>query len=272
MTAPMSRSSGLRPRKRFGQHFLVDPNIVRKILDLAAVQPQETVLEIGPGRGVLTRPLCRAAKEVVAVEIDRDLGRHLTQELADCANLRLHVGDALAFDYATLPAGTAIVANLPYNISTPLLFTFLTHRAQIDRMVLMVQSEVARRLVAKPGTKDYGVLSVLVQAWCEASLAFRVSRRCFVPPPEVESAVVWLRPVPAPAVGDPGHFARVVKAAFAHRRKTLGNSLRDEGYDADRLTAALRRAGLDQGRRAETLALREFAALSDALAFADSGL
>ena len=251
------------PRKRLGQHFLIDPNIVRKIVALARLHPEETVLEIGPGRGILTRALCAAAGSVLAIEVDRGLYAYLTETLADCGNLDLRLGEALAFDYDELPPGTVVVANLPYYISTPLLVTLLEARTRLDRMVVMLQTEVARRLVAEPGSHDYGSLSVLVQAAAEVSFAFRVSPACFRPRPEVGSAVVSLvmRPRGAGGVADEAVFGRVVRAAFAHRRKTLANSLRDEGWPPDLVAAALARSGIAPSRRAETLSETEHAEL-----------
>ncbi|MBM4124735.1 MAG: ribosomal RNA small subunit methyltransferase A [Nitrospira sp.] len=257
-----------RPLKRLGQHFLVDPNIVRKIVAVAKIRPDETVLEIGPGRGSLTRSLCAAAKTVIAVEVDQQLVAYLEETFGDCRNLDLRAGDALKFSYESLPEGTVVVANLPYNVSTPLLFKLLDARERIDRMVLMLQTEVARRLVARPATADYGVLSVLTQRAAEVALAFQVSPSCFRPKPEVGSAVVSLvtRTPPSGGVADEGRFVRIVRAAFAHRRKTLANSLRDEGLPSDRVALALAEAGIEPGRRAETLTLTEFASLAKAWA------
>ncbi|HET8579417.1 MAG TPA: 16S rRNA (adenine(1518)-N(6)/adenine(1519)-N(6))-dimethyltransferase RsmA [Nitrospiraceae bacterium] len=255
------------PRKRLGQHFLIDPNITRKIVALAAIRPEETVLEIGPGRGVLTRQLCAAAQRVIALELDPKLGAYLAETLADCRNLDLRLGDALGFSYGTLPQGTVVVANLPYYVSTPLLFTLLEARQRIDRMVLMLQTEVARRLVAKPATSDYGILSVLVQYAAETSFAFQVSASCFRPSPEVGSAVVNLairRQSPV-QVKDEALFAEVVRAAFAHRRKTLSNSLRDEGLSSEQIAQALVHVKIGPSRRAETLTLEEFVSLANAL-------
>lgn len=256
-----------RPRKRLGQHFLIDPNIVRKIVALAEIRPHETVLEIGPGRGILTRPLCAAARRVIAIEKDPGLGDYLAGVVADCGNLDLRVADALEFPFESLPERSVVVANLPYYISTPLLFKLLDARERIDRMVLMLQTEVARRLVARPGGRDYGVLSVLAQYSAAPSLAFQVPPSCFRPRPEVGSAVVRLI-VPkerSPRVMDEALFVRTVRAAFAHRRKTLLNSLRDEGLAPEMVAPALARVGIAPSRRAETLALEEFAALADAL-------
>lgn len=261
MTAPPPR-----PLKRLGQHFLIDPNIVRKIVALAELRPEETVLEIGPGRGALTRALCAAAKAVIAVELDQKLVAYLQETLGDCRNLDLRAGDALKFSYDALPDRTVVVANLPYNVSTPVLFRLLAVRERIDRMVLMLQTEVARRLVAQPATADYGILSVLTQQAAEVSLAFQVSSSCFRPRPEVGSAVVSLvmRPHSYGGGADEAQFVRIVRAAFAHRRKTLSNSLRDEGLSPDRVALALTQAGIEPGRRAETLTLEEFTSLANA--------
>lgn len=260
-----------RPNKRLGQHFLVDPNIVRKIVAAAELRPVETVLEIGPGRGILTRALCAVARSVLAVEVDLRLAAGLEESLADCRNLDLRRGDALEFPYETLPPGTVVVANLPYSLSTPLLFRLLEAKDRIDRMILMLQTEVARRLVAKPGSGQYGILSVLVPYAARVSLAFQVSNHCFRPRPEVDSTVVRLvmHRRPPVRVADETRFVRTVRAAFAHRRKTLTNSLRDEGMSADRISRALVQVGIAPSRRAETLSLGELAALANALADVD---
>ncbi len=256
------------PKKRLGQHFLVDQNIVRKIVAAAALRPDEAVLEIGPGRGILTRALCGQARRVFAIEVDRSLGAMLAEELTGCSNVDIHLGDALDYPYESLEPRTVVVANLPYNVSTPLLFKLLNAHRRIDRMVLMLQTEVARRLVAGPGTKDYGILSVLTQYRTVPSLAFHVSAGCFRPKPAVSSTVVLLpvRKEPAVSVMDEPLFIRTVRASFAHRRKTLVNSLRDEGFLPDRILPALQAAGIEPARRAESLVLAQFAALANALA------
>ncbi|HEX2055662.1 MAG TPA: 16S rRNA (adenine(1518)-N(6)/adenine(1519)-N(6))-dimethyltransferase RsmA [Nitrospiraceae bacterium] len=252
------------PLKRFGQHFLIDQNIVRKIVELAAIEPHETVLEIGPGRGILTQPLCDKTRKVIAIEIDRQLAKML---ITACPNLDLRIGDALEFEYGTLPQGTVVVANLPYYVSTPLLFKLLDASPKIDRLVLMMQMEVAQRLAAKPGTKEYGVLSVLTQYKAEVTVAFRVSPHCFRPRPTVGSAVVHLLTRTARSL-DHTHerrFAALTRAAFAHRRKTVVNSLRDEGYAMDAVTAALGKCNIAPDRRAESLSLEDYLALAAAL-------
>ncbi|HSE58145.1 MAG TPA: 16S rRNA (adenine(1518)-N(6)/adenine(1519)-N(6))-dimethyltransferase RsmA [Nitrospiraceae bacterium] len=257
-----------RPLKQLGQHFLVDANIVRKIVTLADLQGRETVFEIGPGRGILTRALCGVSSRVIAVEIDRQLYEHLRDHTRDCANLELHHGDALAFPLSSLPKETVVVANLPYYLSTALLFRLLDHRDRFSRLVLMLQTEVARRLIAGPGSKDYGVLSVLTQVAAEAELAFDVSAHCFRPRPEVGSSVVKLcitRPGPIPPAQEK-MFRLVVRASFAHRRKRLLNSLRDEGFAPAAVQGALARLRRSSDCRAEELSLEEFVQLAGALA------
>ena len=263
-----------RPKKRLSQCFLVDHNIARKIVSAAALRRDETVLEIGPGRGILTRALCEQAGRVIAIELDRSLDGTLSAALAGIDNMELQFGDALAFPYDTVPRGTVVVSNLPYAISTPLLFKLLSAHHLIDRMVLMLQTEVARRLVAKPGTKDYGILSILTQYRAVPSLAFHVSAGCFRPKPTVSSTVVALsvRREPAVSVLDEPLFIRTVRAAFAHRRKTLPNSLRDEGFSTERILPALEAAGIAPVRRAESLTLAQFASLADALAQGGRGI
>lgn len=255
------------PQKRLGQNFLIDLNIVRKIVAAAAVEPDESVLEIGPGRGILTRTLCELPNTVTALEVDPHLVGYL-QETLNCSNLDLRHADALQFAYDTLPDSTVVVANLPYYISTPLLFKLLEANSHIRRMVLMLQTEVAERIVAEPNTDDYGILSILTQYRADAKIAFRVSKNCFRPRPDVDSAVITLRTRPHPAVSRSTEvvFVKVVRAAFAHRRKTLINSLRDEGFFSTQLTDALTTTGIDPSRRAETLSIDEFAAIANALA------
>ena len=256
-----------RPRKRLGQHFLVDKNIVRKIVDLANLQPGETVLEVGAGRGILTSALCQVASRIIAVEVDPGLVRHLQQTLSPYPNLEVVGADALKYPIETLLPKTVVVANLPYYISTPLLFKFFMASDRIVRMVLMLQLEVAKRMVAQTGTREFGILSVLTQYFSKARLAFQVSRTCFRPCPDVASAVVHVdlkAQNPAEADETDG-FIRTVRAAFGHRRKTLSNSFRDAGFLPSDLHRAMALAGIDGTRRAETLTLREFRELAHAL-------
>jgi 16S rRNA (adenine1518-N6/adenine1519-N6)-dimethyltransferase len=253
--------------KRLGQNFLIDPNIVRKIVATADLSPADTVFEIGPGRGVLTEALSRAVRRVVAVEIDPQLHRLLQDRQADWPNVQLVCADALTYPLETVSTGAIVVANLPYYLSTPLLFRLLEQRHRFPRLVLMLQNEVADRLVAKAGTADYGILSVMAQYAAEITKVFRVSAQCFRPRPEVGSAVVSLRTKKETVLSleEESTFARLVKSAFAHRRKTLVNSLRDEGYTSSAVMRALTDTGITATARAETLTLEQFVQLTGRL-------
>jgi 16S rRNA (adenine1518-N6/adenine1519-N6)-dimethyltransferase len=246
--------------KRLGQNFLIDLNIVRKIVALAELTSTDSVLEIGPGRGILTKALCRTAGRVTAVEVDPRLHAYLLERRSDFRNLNLVLDDVLQFPLESLPVGTVIVANLPYYLSTPLLFRLLDQRDRFPRMVLMLQEEVADRLVARPNSSDYGVLSIMAQYAAEISKAFRVSAHCFRPRPEVGSAVVLLRTKTRRDLmrDEEPKFAALVKAAFGHRRKTLVNSLKEEGYDQKSVLEALDSLNLSHTARAEVLSPAQF--------------
>jgi 16S rRNA (adenine1518-N6/adenine1519-N6)-dimethyltransferase len=255
------------PNKRLGQNFLIDPNIVRKIVALAELGLSDHVLEIGPGRGILTEALCQNAGRVTAVEVDPRLHAYLETRQAELPNVELVCEDALVYSLESLPSGSIVVANLPYYISTPLLFRLLDQRGRFPRLVLMLQAEVADRLVAKPGGSDYGVLSVMAQYAADITKSFRVSAQCFRPRPEVASAVVLLRTNTETRLSQQQEvaFRALVKAAFAHRRKTLVNSLRDEGYELHRVAGTLQRLEIGPTRRAETLSVEDFLRLTLAL-------
>ena len=250
--------------KRLGQHFLIDPNIVRKILALAELRSSDHVLEIGPGRGILTEALCHVAGRVTAIEVDPRLHAYLETRQVELPHVDLICGDALTYPVENLAMGTVVVANLPYYISTPLLFRLLDQRDRFPRIVLMLQNEVIDRLVAKPNGSDYGILSVMAQYAAEMTKAFRVSAQCFRPRPEVGSAVVVLRTKERRALSpnEEPHFAALVKASFAHRRKTLVNSLKDEGYDQKSVTEALDSLDLSPTARAEVLSVAQFIELT----------
>ncbi|HXJ36322.1 MAG TPA: 16S rRNA (adenine(1518)-N(6)/adenine(1519)-N(6))-dimethyltransferase RsmA [Candidatus Eisenbacteria bacterium] len=265
-------ASGLRPRKRWGQHFLCDPGVARRIVETAGIGPGSAVLEIGPGLGALTGALAERAARLYLVEIDPGLAVRLEERYADRPQVRVVAGDVLELPLATLvrEPEVTVVANLPYNITTPILFRLLALRERFPRAVVMVQREVATRLAAKPGGRDWGVLPALVQTFAEVRVAFGVSRRSFLPPPRVESAVVDVRWSLAPRVdvGDLETYRQVVRAAFGQRRKTLRNALgalaTARGLDARALTAAFATAGIDPATRAERLSTADFARLARA--------
>ncbi len=260
-----------RPRKSLGQCFLTNRRVAEKIVALAEVGPSDRVVEIGPGRGILTRLLADRAGELVAIEIDPRWHADLEAEFAPRSHVRVVFGDALTYPFEEIAPPFKIVANLPYYISTPILFRLLELRARISLMILMLQREVVDRLLAKPGTKSYGALSVAVAYRAEIRKGFSVAPGSFSPRPAVESAVVVIAPRPAPAIAVRSEetLFRVIRAAFAHRRKVLANALRDEGFEANRvegaLEAALEAAAIDPKRRGETLTLEEFGRLADAL-------
>lgn len=252
----------IRARKRFGQHFLHDPGVLARIVAAIDPRPGERVVEIGPGRGALTRLLIERAGRVEAIEIDRDLVPILRRHCAGAGELVVHELDVLDVDFRAIARGGAklrLCGNLPYNISTPLIFRLLEFADTVLDMHFMLQKEVVDRIVAPPGGRTYGRLTVMLAASCSALALFRVGRGAFSPAPAVDSAFVRLVPHP----GDPfplpdrARFAALVAAAFSMRRKTLRNSLR--GLVAPAQFAA---AGIDAGRRPETLAPAEFARLA----------
>jgi 16S rRNA (adenine1518-N6/adenine1519-N6)-dimethyltransferase len=250
-----------RAKKELGQHFLVDENILRVIERLAELSSDDVVLEIGPGRGILTRFLAARVAYVHAVEIDRSLEADLPTEV----NVELHWGDALALGLAALePEPGKLVANLPYNVATPIVVESLAGLPSIDRWCVMVQREVADRFFAVPRTKAYGAVSVLVQLATERTGWHPVTREVFRPRPNVDSALVAFRRKPLPM--DWRHVKRTVEAAFAHRRKTLPNSLALSGLATrERAEAAVRALGRRPDTRAEALEPEEFVALARAL-------
>ena len=253
-------------KKRFGQHFLHDPAVIDKIITAARLQPDQRVLEIGPGLGVLTEQLLRYAVQVTVMEIDRDLIERLRQRPEE--HLIIYEGDVLKLSWSELlkePPYT-LVANLPYNISSQILFKLLDYRHLFKRSVLMFQREVAERLMARPGTKDYGILSVLCRLWYDIDKVTLVRPGAFNPPPRVDSMVLSFLPLSRPRVDpvDEVLFKRLVKAAFTQRRKTLRNSLLAGGFNAVAIDEALSFAGINPGCRGETLDLHQFSALTAA--------
>jgi 16S rRNA (adenine1518-N6/adenine1519-N6)-dimethyltransferase len=248
-------------RKRFGQHFLHDASVVARILEAVDARPGEAVVEIGPGRGVLTQRLLEAAGALDAIEIDRDLAGGLQLALGARPGFTLHVADALEFDFAALAARRGqrlrVVGNLPYNISTPLMFHLLRTPAAIADLHVMLQKEVVDRIAAEPGNGDYGRLTVMLAPWVEVESLFDVTPASFRPPPQVWSSVARLTVRTEPRFAVDARFGKVVATAFNQRRKTLRNALRTL-LDA----AAIESCGLDPGARPETLTPAEFGALA----------
>ncbi len=264
----------MRARKRLGQHFLSDPRTGRRMVEAVALQAEDVVLEIGPGRGALTRWLSERAARVLAVEIDEILARDLARRWPP-EKVRVIVGDILKLNLAELferegiTSPVRVFGNLPYNIATAILQHLLRFRTYLRDMTVMLQREVAERILSPPGNKQYGYLSILIQYSCEGRRLFTVPPSAFRPPPKVFSTVVHLcvRERPAVSVPDEGFFFTLTAALFAERRKTIGNNLKRAAARlrlSDPLEA-LRRAGLDPHRRAETLALEELAQLAHAL-------
>jgi len=252
---------GHQARKRFGQTFLADPRYVAKIVDAIDPRPGDNLVEIGPGLAALTRPLIRRAGRITAIEIDRDLAARLATEFST-EQMALHVGDVLAFDFATLGSALRIVGNLPYNISSPLLFRLAEYEGQLLDLHVMLQREVVARMTAAPATPDYGRLTVMLQAKFSVTRLFVVPPGAFQPPPKIDSAIARLVPLgPAkPRIADPALFGRVVAAAFGQRRKTMRNAV---GTICN--AAALTAAGIDPAARGETLAVADFVRLANTL-------
>ncbi len=260
-------------RRLLGQHFLIDKNIQQKIIAAANIRMGDRVVEVGPGRGILTTALLAAGAHVTAIEIDPKLSAMLSKKIVH-SHFTLVTTDALCYPYSGVGAPYKIVANLPYVISVPLLFTFLAERARITRMALMIQKEVAERLTAKLGSPHRGTLSVLCELYADARLAFLVRASCFQPPPKVTSAVVTLTPRQQPLVPicNEGFFASVVKGAFGYRRKQLKNALADAGFPPAHIQAVTATLKIDSSRRGETLSLSEFGALANGLFALQNGM
>ncbi len=262
--------------KSLGQNFLIDENVLQKILDAAALDDETCALEIGPGAGTLTRCLAANSKKTLAIEIDRALIPVLGESLVEFENINLIHADVMEVDLKAVTKETfgdspfSVVANLPYYITTPIIMELLESGLPVNTMTVMVQKEVADRMTAKPGTKEYGALSVAVQYYTKPSLVCKAEPHCFMPQPKVASSVVKLQVLfqPAAEVEDEKFFFQVVKSAFGQRRKTLCNALSKSPYfelDKEKVVAALAELGLPEAVRGERLTVEEFAELSNLL-------
>ena len=257
----------LRADKKLGQNFLIDENVVRQIVEAAELSEADTVLEVGPGIGTLTQGLAESKAQVVAVELDTRLLPVLATTLEGYDNVRVVHGDILKVNIMEEVGAPEfkVCANLPYYITTPIIFALLEKRLPMERLVAMVQKEVAERMAAQPGGKEYGALSVAIQYYTEPEIAFIVPPTSFIPAPAVDSAVIVCkrRAKPPVEVCDEALFFRVVKAAFSLRRKMLSNSLKNMGIKGEQVAKWLELAGVDGKRRAETLSLEDFAKLTN---------
>lgn len=268
------RKHGIRPLKRLGQCFLIDGNMIAKIAGSARVGKEDVVVEIGAGLGVMTALIAREAGRVIALEIDRVMIDILRAELQGLLNVEIVETDVLRYDFSSPPLGEGeklkVIGNVPYHISSPILFHLLPFRDRIDSMVLMFQKEVAERITALPGTKAYGTLSVILSMYFDSSMEGTVPARCFFPVPKVDSAVLRMvaRREPLIPLENQDFFQTLVRTAFGQRRKTLLNNLKrlwPAGPSEKEIAPVLERLGIDGGRRGETLSVEEFGRLSNAL-------
>jgi len=262
---------GLIPRKGWGQHFLVDRNILNKVIQTARVEGKDVVLEVGPGLGEMTLALARRAERVIAIEIDPKLVAILEKKVRDYPNVEVVKSDILKVDFNKLlnqeKDPVKIVANLPYQISTPLLFRFIESREVFSTFTLMLQKEVAERMIAPPGRKEYGPLSIFMQMYLDVSIHFLIKPSAFFPPPKVESAVIHMTWKDKPILNaeDEEWFKKIVKGCFGYRRKTLTNALKHSHLPLPHdIESRTERIGIDLQRRPETLSIREFAVLAEA--------
>jgi 16S rRNA (adenine1518-N6/adenine1519-N6)-dimethyltransferase len=270
-TNEVLKKYGLRLTKTLGQNFLTDINIIRKIVDTGEVSPSDLVVEIGPGIGSMTAELAVKAGKVIAVEIDKNLIPALKENLSAFSNVTIICGDIMETDLESLTKGWTgplkVISNLPYYITTPIIMMLLEGNVAWDTLVFMVQKEVAQRMAAKPSTKDYSALSIAVQYYSDPKLAFTVSKNCFIPKPDVDSAVVKLkkRILKCAQDIDKDHFFKIVRASFGQRRKTLLNSLGNQPFipgGKDRLREVLLKLGIKESIRAEELTIYDFMNLS----------
>ena len=284
ITREFLREQGIRLKKRLGQNFLIDEGILDKIVEVANLNKDEVVIEIGPGIGTLTRKIAQEVKQVLAIELDENLIRLLKETLKFYSNIEIIRADILKVNLTkfanselrTPNSKLKIVANLPYYITTPIIIHLLKVRAILSNIVIMVQREVGRRMVAKPRSKDYGALSLLVQYYTRPQIMVKVPRSAFLPPPEVDSCVVNLEVLKKPAVEvkDEELFFKIIRAVFEQRRKSLKNALsraRDLNLSKEEVLEILEKANIVPLRRGETLSVEEFAKLSSLIAEEDVG-
>jgi 16S rRNA (adenine1518-N6/adenine1519-N6)-dimethyltransferase len=248
-----------------GQNFLIDLNIAQNIIQLAQIQAGESVIEIGPGKGVLTQTLINQADSLTAIELDPQLSKDLQKRFGHIPNFKLIEGDAAKFDYASLGVGLKVISNLPYYAATHIMKKLIHYQDQIRSMTLMLQKEVVDRLTAKPGQREYGSLSVFVQYHCDVKRLLEIPNNAFSPKPKIDSSLIGLTPLPQPKVQVENQklFFKLVNSAFLHKRKMLKNNLKDWEYLFHQGSGHVQLAGIDLSRRGETLSLEDFADLAN---------
>lgn len=267
-TRDIVKKYGFKFTKSLGQNFLIDETVLMDIVEGAEIGPEDFVIEIGPGVGTLTRELLKRAKKVCSIELDSDLMPILNEELKEFNNFELLNKDALKVDYKEIigeEKSVKLVANLPYYVTTPIIVKLLTEEYAFKSITIMIQKEVAERIDAAPGGKDYGALSLLVQYYCDTKIIRKVLPECFIPQPKVDSMVITLTKLPSPRVNiaDKKLFFDIIRDAFNMRRKTLSNAVKSGKLSKEKLMKAFEMAAIDPIRRGETLSIQEFAALSD---------
>jgi len=268
ITKDIVKKYGFRFSKGLGQNFLIDDSVLDDIIQASEITSEDFVIEIGPGIGTLTKLLLNKARRVCTIELDSDLIPILKEELKEYENLEIIKGDALKVDFNEIigdEKSVKIVANLPYYVTTPIISKLLNGNYNINSIIIMIQKEVAERIAAKPSTKEYGALTLLVQYYSSVEIVRKVSPKAFIPQPKVESMVIKLNKFDAPRVTikDKELFFKIVRESFNMRRKTLSNSLKNINLEKDKLQKAFENAGIDPKRRGETLSIEEFGKLSD---------
>ncbi|MGE5626761.1 MAG: 16S rRNA (adenine(1518)-N(6)/adenine(1519)-N(6))-dimethyltransferase RsmA [Solirubrobacterales bacterium] len=263
---------GFKFSKSLGQNFLIDDTVLEDIIDASEINSSDFVIEIGPGVGTLTKLLLKKAKKVCAIELDTDLIPILNEELKEFENFQIIHNDALKVDFSEIigdEKNVKVVANLPYYVTTPIISKLITEKNNISSITIMIQKEVAERIAAKPNTKEYGAITVLVQYYCTVDKIRKVSPNSFIPKPKVDSMVIKLNKMDEPkcSVENQDLFFKVVRESFNMRRKTLSNSLKNLGLTKENLNLAFENAGIDPKRRGETLSIEEFGKLSDCINF-----
>lgn len=269
-TAELVKKYNFKFTKSLGQNFLVDQSVPRDIVDGADVGPEDLVIEIGPGVGTLTAQLLKIAKKVVAIELDDTLIPILTEELGGYENFSLIHNDALKVNFDEVigdEQSVKLVANLPYYVTTPIIVKLLKEKHKFKSLTIMIQKEVAERMNAEPGNKDYGALTLLVQYYCNTKIVRKVPPACFIPRPKVDSIVIRLDKLDEPKVKVDNEklFFDIIRNSFNMRRKTLWNGVKSIGQSKERLEAAFEKAGIDPKRRGETLSIQEFADLANCI-------